>query len=156
MAFARRPLRLRELEEFICMISSENPKVIDYRKRPRNLQTLFAPLIEVETNEEDPLNVFCRLFHSTVKDFLIHNPGVLHDIPGVKVEGELTISRSLISDACLLYLRQDRYSCLLRKVEEDDGQIDWVTASGESMSKHHLLTYAAKYWDKRECHCLDA
>ena len=137
------------------MISSENPKAIDYRKRPRNLQTLFAPFIEVEPNEEDPPNAFCRLFHSTVKDFLIHNPGVLYDRPGVKVEGELTISKSLIADACLLYLRQTRYSCLLRKVEEDDGQIDWVTASGESMSKHQLLTYAAKYWDRRECHCSD-
>ena len=53
------------------------------------------------------------------------------------------MSEMAIADACLLYLSQEKYSQLITK---RTGL--WVTASGEDLSNHHLLTYSAKYWDK--------
>ena len=148
VAFAKRPLRLSELYELICIYSSENPKAIDLRKKPGNIEKLFnVPLIELQQDPRAPTNPLCRLPHSTVKDFLLDNPNVLDHHP---------IDPWIIARACLLYLSQDRYAGLLHASQPqaasgDQGEARWFTVGAvqEDIADHQLLTYAAKYWDKR-------
>jgi hypothetical protein len=44
---------------------------------------------------------------------------------------------------CLKYLSQARYQKLLERSGDT-----FVDMSGDDYSKYHLLSYAAKYWDK--------
>ncbi|KAI9713539.1 MAG: hypothetical protein M1820_000921 [Bogoriella megaspora] len=155
VAFAKVPLRLEEIEELICMNSSANSTTIDRTKRLVRLPQLFAPLIEVreycyEKHSSISKDLTCHLFHSSVKDFLIQNPRVVQDREDVKEDQCLLITNDAISKACISYLSQDRFAALLRKAALEDGTKSWITASGESINDHKLLTYAAKYWDKRE------
>ena len=102
---------------------------------------MFAPLIETQEDPDNQGERFCYLFHSTVRDFLINDPTTfLQESPSPAI---LPITESTIANACLLYLSQDRYSQLLTRETEQ-----WMTTSKDDIKDHHLLTYAAKYWDK--------
>lgn len=48
-----------------------------------------------------------------------------------------------MANICLKYLLQPRYRRLLTKKGET-----FVDLGGEDIMDHHLLSYAAKYWDK--------
>ena len=103
------------------------------------LGKLVSPLIEIEQNSDDVDNRICRLYHSTVYDFLRRNRDVLcasnNEAP--------CISPRVVAEACLLYLSQPCYSQPL--VKRDD---DWYDTNDSSVSHHKFLTYSAKYWDK--------
>ena len=82
----------------------------------------------------------CRLFHSTLRTFLIDHPDIFND--GRHPDAQ--INSQVIFDACLLYLSQDRYKKPLVKTEADG----WVDSSGKPTNDHHFLLYSAKYWNK--------
>jgi hypothetical protein len=142
IAFARRPLQLKEIREAIGLLQTNNPGFPDANDMPftRSLRKLFAPLIEIHSGSNDLDECTCRLFHSTVRDFLLKYPEVLNDGTG---GFNLRISPYMIFNACLLYLSQARYQKLLVRTDSR-----WVDASGESVDRHHFLLYSAKYWDK--------
>ncbi|KAJ6543109.1 hypothetical protein B0H19DRAFT_957631, partial [Mycena capillaripes] len=145
VAFARRPLRMRELCEAVGLLQSKNPRSLNRADMPfgSRLRKLLPPFIETRQDTADPDDCTCTLSHSTVLHFILHNPDVLQNglqNPAV----DLAITPDVIANACLLYLSQTRYSRLLRK--RDTGK--WVDASGESIDRHHFLLYSAKYWDK--------
>lgn len=125
------------------MITSDSPRSLQNRNIPwrQAVEKVLAPLIETQEDPENQGECFCYLFHSTVKDFLISNQGIFQQDPpkpAIHAISELTIA-----NACLLYLSQNRYSQILTK---EGGH--WVTNSKDNVEDHHLLTYAAKYWDK--------
>lgn len=125
------------------MISSDSPRSLQNRNIPwrQAVEKVLAPLIETQEDPENQGESFCCLFHSTVKNFLISNQGIFQQEspkPAIHAISELTIA-----NACLLYLSQDRYS----KILTNEGG-HWVTNSKDNIEDHHLLTYAAKYWDK--------
>ena len=142
IVFARRPLRVKEVREAIGLLQSRNPGSPDAADLPftRSLRKLFAPLIEIQGGCDDLDDCTCRLFHSTVRDFLLKYPEIFHDGTGGP---DLQISPYVIFNACLLYLSQARYQKLLVRSDAR-----WVDASGDSVECHHLLLYSAKYWDK--------
>ncbi|KAI1371956.1 hypothetical protein F4677DRAFT_463696 [Hypoxylon crocopeplum] len=135
VAFARRPLRLRELEEAMAMVvSNDTGENLNHRNKPWNIDNIFYPLIEKIPNRDEPANPFCHITHSSVKDYLIQNPSALQQADG----RQHRIGEHLIAEACLRYLMQKCYSEPFRST--------W--AINEAIGGHHLLTYAAKYWDK--------
>ncbi|EQB48610.1 hypothetical protein CGLO_12147 [Colletotrichum gloeosporioides Cg-14] len=146
VAFARRPLRLYELQEAMTMALSDYGNNLDPRKAPRNLQVLFAPLVEIQNDPKDPENPVCRLCHSTVQEFLIANPDVLRGRASNDVAFKHMIAPSQVGDVCLRYLSQSRYSAL---VDLPPGTCDAPpTILYDDVQKHGLLPYSAKYWDR--------
>lgn len=134
VAFAKRPLRLQELEEAMSLLFPHVPGGnIDKLNKPRRLENMFYPLIEKSHGYEqsDPL---IQLTHASVKDFLVKNPCVLQ----ASTEQQYRICEHHIADACLHYLMQKRY---LEPFENYE-------AMTQTIQTHHLLTYAAKYWDR--------
>ena len=93
----------------------------------------------------------CRLYHSTLFDFLRRHADILcedgDDEAGKPTNEEqrpmFQVCPLRIADACLRYLTQDRYSRLLRQQGDT-----WIDANGQSVSEHLFLTYSAKNWDK--------
>lgn len=143
IACARRPLRVKELREAVGLLRSKtplSPKATDMPFLDR-LRLLFPPMIEVQQglSEDDIADGTCRLFHSTVREFLVRNPQVLGE--------HLPISESIIADACLGYLSQSRYSQLLTPSDTE-----WLDNQGQTVEQHYFLRYAAKYWDKHLDH----
>ena len=100
-------------------------------------------MIEVRDCSDTIEDCHCRLFHSTVKDFLIKNPRVISDLDGNDESIDLLISPDVIATTCLRYLAQNRYSSLLIRKG-----VEWLDKAGQSVDEHHLLGYSAKYWDK--------
>ncbi|KAJ7762426.1 hypothetical protein DFH07DRAFT_411026 [Mycena maculata] len=146
VAFARRPLRMIEVREAVGLLLSRNPLSLDSADMPfiSRLRTLFPPLIWLqEDGRTIPDECTCHLFNSTVRDFLLRNPGVLQSGMAGNPESGLLINEDVIANACMLYLCQTRYARPLRK--RDDR---WTDGSGESVDHHQFLLYAAKYWDK--------
>ncbi|KAJ6601324.1 hypothetical protein DFH09DRAFT_560440 [Mycena vulgaris] len=143
VAFARRPLRMRELREAVGLLQSPNPRSLDPGDMPfpSSLRTLLPPLIEMqEEGCTDPDDFICRLFHSTLRDFLSKNPTILQrNDPAAG----LLVNPDVIATACLLYLAQARYARPLKK-----HGARWVDAAGASVDRHQFHPYAAKYWDK--------
>ncbi|KAF8522855.1 hypothetical protein JB92DRAFT_2886428 [Gautieria morchelliformis] len=139
VAFARRPLRVKELREAVGLLQSETPHSPKAGDRPliRRLRQLFAPMIEVQIggSDDDFDDSPCRLFHSTVRDFLMQNSYILGQ--------NLPITQRIIADACLGYLSQSRYAELLTVSGEE-----WCDIRGENVDHHQFLRYAAKYWGK--------
>ena len=77
----------------------------------------------------------------TVKSFLCDNPDILCQDQST---GNIhPISEAVISNACLRYLRQQRYGQSLVRASGD-----WITRSGEKVEDHHFLMYSAKYWNR--------
>ncbi|KAJ7508570.1 hypothetical protein B0H11DRAFT_1965696 [Mycena galericulata] len=146
VAFARRPLRVVEVREAVGLLLSKNPLSLNPDDMPfiSLLRKLLPPLIEFQQDGcPDTDDCTCRLFHSTVRDFLFKNPGVLQSGMTGDPVPDLLITRDVIANACLLYLCQTRFARPLRKRDAR-----WVDASGESIDRHQFLVYAAKYWDK--------
>lgn len=145
IAFARRPLKMRELREAVGLLQSEDSRSLDPADMPfiPRLRKLFAPLIEVQEGcDEDDCT--CRLFHSTVRDFLLIHPDILRsNLSSKHKTADLRITPYVLADVCLLYLSQARYDQLL---EMRDAR--WVDNSGEPVDRHQFLLYSAKYWDK--------
>jgi hypothetical protein len=82
----------------------------------------------------------CTLTHATVRTFLLRQMSDAADEGGPRV---LRTVPDTLADICLKYLMQPRFAGLLTKngdVLEDSLSVD--------IDKHHLLPYAAKYWDK--------
>ncbi|CAK5262530.1 unnamed protein product [Mycena citricolor] len=150
VAFARRPLRMLELREAVGLLQSKNPLVLEQDSLPftKHLRTLLSPLIEMQPagHEDDPDDYTCRLFHSTLRDFLLRNPTILQ--PVANDAKDLVIDQRVIARTCLMYLFQTRYTHLLRKT---DGH--WVDAQGIPAHQHQFHLYAAKYWDKHLSEC---
>ncbi|KAF8521950.1 hypothetical protein BU17DRAFT_45376 [Hysterangium stoloniferum] len=142
IAYARRPLRLKELREAIGILQSSNPASLEDADLPftRSVRKLFAPLIQIQNDSDDLEECTCRLFHSTVREFLYKNPDVLSE---GTAGSNLRITPYLIFNACLLYLSQARYKQLL--VRSDTR---WMDSAGLSVDRHPFLFYSAKYWDK--------
>lgn len=84
---------------------------LDPSMSPMALQRLFSGLIEMQDDAHgDPDNPFCRLCHSTLREFLEDNPAILYlDSPSKTHSMPYTITHSVIGDLCLRYLSLDRY-----------------------------------------------
>lgn len=143
VVFAKRPLLLQELSEAVGMTYTKQESDLDSSKEPfkRRLKALCAPLIDVAESGQQTV---CTLTHSTVQSFLLKHPQILQQrdnaaqpltVPMID-EGEMAF-------ACLKYLSQPRYRDVL--VRSGDS---FITSSGEDVAKHHMLSYAAKYWDR--------
>ncbi|KAL8686929.1 MAG: hypothetical protein Q9218_006759, partial [Villophora microphyllina] len=143
VVFAKRPLLLQELSEAVGMTYTNQESNLDSSKEPfkRRLKALCAPLIDVSDHGQD--NV-CTLTHSTVQSFLLKRPQILqlHDGTAQPLT-VLMIDEGEMALACLKYLSQPRYCDVLVR---SGGS--FTTSSGEDVAKHHLLSYAAKYWDR--------
>ncbi|KAJ3892676.1 hypothetical protein GG344DRAFT_44866 [Lentinula edodes] len=140
IAFARRPLRMSELREAIGILSIDTPTSLSSRHIPfePHLRKLFAPLIQIIPIAESE-DYTCRLFHSTVRDFLRKYGGKVFP----EFSSGLVVSPGISAQACLAYLRQQRYSLTLRHEDEL-----WLDFNGKAVKEHSFLLYAAKYWDK--------
>ncbi|KAL4914739.1 hypothetical protein BDW62DRAFT_189997 [Aspergillus aurantiobrunneus] len=142
VCFSRRLVSLSELSDAIGVIRNPNAssKAELERRRPRLklIQNLLSPLI-VEEKGSHWTEKRCRLFHSTVKEFIKNNPTILSE--GEEDVHNVTIDPSILADLCLQYLSQPRYSTLLEKVDNV-----WRLSCGDSPDKDAFLRYSAKYW----------
>lgn len=173
VTFARWPLKIGEIQEAVAILRSGGGRLNDSQKPflPA-LFELFSPLIEVlEVQQEhgsdgiedseskppserhetdDSLSKTCRLFHSTLFDFLQRHADLLYE-EGKEAENskrnenrpEFRVCQLRIADACLLYLSQVTYSRPLRRSDDI-----WVDMNNVPVSEHYFLTYSAKNWDK--------
>ncbi|OAX38625.1 hypothetical protein K503DRAFT_866020 [Rhizopogon vinicolor AM-OR11-026] len=148
IVFARRPLRLSELQEAIWCLNSKSSGYLNPEDKPflKQLHEVSQPLIEMTkvtgpqvTDGQEEYT--CRLFHSTLRDFLVEHPNILSEAGDPLTD--LHISSHVAVEACLLYLCQARYAGLLVRQE---GR--WIDATGDSVDNQNFLVYAAKYWDK--------
>ncbi|KAF7344585.1 hypothetical protein MSAN_01940600 [Mycena sanguinolenta] len=145
VAFARRPLRIGEVCEAVGLMRGKNPRSLRAEDMPfpSSLRALLPPLMEFpQEGCSKPDECICRLFHSTVREFLLRNPAVLRS--GLDDTSDVLITPDVIGNACLLYLSQSRYSRLLTRNNDSD----WVDASNKPVDQHQFHVYAAKYWDK--------
>lgn len=166
VTFARRPLKVVEIQEALAILRSPAGSLEDSRKPFLTaLLELFSPFIEVQNDSNTSLDQkfeeseaythsdfvtlasSCRLFHSSLFDFLRRHADVIcendeGDEEKPKQSG-FRVCPLRIADACLLYLTQARYSTLLRRSGDD-----WVDTNGQAVSEHQFLTYSAKNWDK--------
>jgi len=145
IAFARRPLRLREVREAMTLALSDPDDGLDPLKTPMTLQRLFTPLIEIQHDPFEPQNPFCRLCHFTVQEFLAGNPNILHIVsPSKSFQAAYAISRARIGDLCLRYLSLTRYATPL---DVSNGECrELSTFQTDEFKEHSLLPYCAKFW----------
>ncbi|KAL1388065.1 hypothetical protein HDK64DRAFT_329208 [Phyllosticta capitalensis] len=165
LTFARRPLRVGELQEALSIVDAswvdrENGSCENLRARIMIRQQhithrckLFVEFIESRT---DPDDGYMQLSHASVFEFLrgsmdseaaeMHksqhgsaNSARLPSSPDLPVVRGL-----LIADACLKYLSQRRYARPLRKRSSAD--FETSTSPPEDVRHHKFLRYAAKYW----------
>ena len=136
---------MTELREAIGILSSGDSKSLRARSVPwrQSIEKLFCPLIETQTDPENPKDCFCILFHSTVKAFLQDNADIFCHGHDDSSSGIYLISEVALGNACLKYLTQSKYAQALLRIGGH-----WVTDSGENVRDHHFLTYSAKYWDR--------
>lgn len=141
IAYARRPLQLEELCEAVGISNMEYNEDMSHRQKlfQSRVIDLCAPLVETETVGP---RIVCTLSHSSVRNYLLKNPQILSTNVGGNSQ-KYTISNKELAAACLKYLLQPRYQQLLVKSGDS-----FETSSGEDIFEHHLLNYAAKYWDK--------
>ncbi|KAK2012798.1 hypothetical protein LZ32DRAFT_677075 [Colletotrichum eremochloae] len=130
----------------MTMALSDSGKDLDPRKAPRNIQRLFAPLVEMQNDPNEPENPICRLCHSTVYEFLAANPDVLRARTSNQAAFKYMIAPSQVGDVFLRYLSQSRYSNL---VDLSPSKCDALPVIlYDDVQKHGLLPYSAKYWDR--------
>ncbi|KAF8998717.1 hypothetical protein BDQ17DRAFT_1328707 [Cyathus striatus] len=144
IVYARRPLRFAEIFEAVWCLNSRSKEIMDPNDQTfkSSLNRIFEPCIEKisqgkDTDNDD--NHTCHLIHSTLRTFLLENPNILCE----ELQGTPFICPQILAEACLTYLRQERYSELL-KIQDNT----WVDRNSCPVKDHHLLVYAAKYWDK--------
>lgn len=146
VAFARRPRRLREIQEAMTLSLSDSTRDFDPSMSPMALRRLFSGLIEMQDDPAgDPDNPLCRLCHSTLREFLEENAAILYlDSPNRTHSLTYTISRSAIGDLCLRYMSLDRYRELLNVTQTNLVEASFLQP-GDSFD-HALLPYCAKFW----------
>lgn len=107
----------------------------------RKVTTLCQPLVRVQDTETPHGTVTtCTLTHSTVRNFLLKRA----QDDGTEDDREtLRIVPDTLADICLKYLMQPRFAALLKR----EGHV-FKDELDEDIDSHHLLPYAAKYWDK--------
>ncbi len=165
VTFARRPLTIGEISEAVTILRSPSGRLEEAHKPylPKLLD-LLPPLLEVHggsdsTIGEDAtddvrtlLSKTCRLYHSTVFDYLRRKAKIICESEDNAEEpspsgSDFRVCPLRIADACLRYLTQVRYSKLLQRRQDI-----WVDADGQSVSaeaaERTFLTYSAKNWDK--------
>jgi hypothetical protein len=130
----------------MTLAMSDPSKGLDPLKVPMSLQRLFAPLIKMEKDPNDPENPLCRLCHATVHEFLTTNPDVLCVDSSSHAPFTYTISSAQVGDLCLRYLTQQRYSTLIQPPpnHSHESLVFW----GDENRQHVLVPYCAKYWDR--------
>ncbi|KAK1236510.1 hypothetical protein PQX77_000239, partial [Marasmius sp. AFHP31] len=135
--FARRPLRIEEIREAIWLLQSKSPSKpsTDDKPFPGRLTEMFFPLIQTDEENAAYVDRRCRIMHSSVRDFLLRHPDV--------ISPDLLISPRDMAEACMLYLKQTRYSQILRKEQNR-----WYDMTGEPVDQHQFISYAAKYWHR--------
>lgn len=105
------------------------------------LSKLCEPLIQVQDiRSGHRVYTTCTLTHSSVHEFLKSRPEVLSAPPRLDA---CHIESKVLASVCLKYLSQPRYGKLLRKREDT-----FIDLNDEDFMEQHLLSYAAKYWDK--------
>ena len=144
--FAHRPLRLRELRDALGILECPNPSLLQQDDLPfiSLMRSLCRPLIEIQEidyeESHDTDDGICHIFHSTLHNFLINNPDILSNRSGIQ---NLRIGPEHMFEACVRYLRQERYRTPLSKENEL-----WVDKTGSSIDTQYFLIYAAKYWHR--------
>lgn len=132
--YAKRPLLLNELCEAPAVVSTDGRKNADSSQKlfKSKLPNLCEPLIQIQDVRSGQTTVAtCTLTHSSVHEYLVSNPQILSASPGV---GACSIESTVLAN---VYLR------LLRKSGDT-----FIDSDNEDIVEHHLLSYAAKYWDK--------
>lgn len=139
LTFARRPLKMKEVEEALAILDKpfHNVALSEFycedlipddieRLDGNEIQHQCTPFITFTPHKEESKDGYLRLSHVSVFEFL-------HQLASSPVyeEEELRISPNVMSDACLKYLSQKRYS---RRMEASQTE--------------GFLSYAAKYWNR--------
>ncbi|PWY68963.1 hypothetical protein BO94DRAFT_299499 [Aspergillus sclerotioniger CBS 115572] len=141
---AKRPLRLDELCECTAMVKGQEGQNIDKSQKilkKGKVLELCQPLVQVhETDGPDGQISICTLTHGSVKSFLLKNPEIL--TPNSNPPA-YALTNNVLADICQKYLLQPRYRQILVQKGET-----FVDSDGDDILSHHLLSYAAKYWDK--------
>lgn len=102
---------------------------------------LCQPLVQIHESDGPAGTIsICTLTHGSVKSFLLKNPEILAKNSNPPA---YALTNDVLADICRKYLLQPRYQQLLTR----DGET-FVDYEGEDIFNHHLLSYAAKYWDK--------
>lgn len=152
VAFARRQLRLEELQVAAAILASRGKKKKGAPDAPCLISTLplktflarYTILVEVDGKTSDPTpNDTCRLVHSSVLEFLDENPAILDKD---SKDHQLHISRFALANACLIYLAHPIYNKVLQKQNLPDGTYTWVGSTGATIDKQVFSQYAVKYW----------
>lgn len=142
VVYAKRPLLLEELCEAIgtCRVNyGDDMKQGEALFKSKVLE-LCSPLVQIQ--ETGPQSI-CSLIHASVRSFLVTKPRILYDEKQDGCVGDFRITNDELASICFKYLIQPRYKQLLKKQNDT-----FVTSAGEDINGHHLLSYAAKYWDK--------
>ncbi|TGO40704.1 hypothetical protein BHYA_0033g00580 [Botrytis hyacinthi] len=142
IVFARRPLRLDELCESIAILDASDCDNVDKSQRLFRSMALklCEPLVQIEDLDTAHGKIStCTLTHGSVRQFLLKHPQCLSKSETLACE----ITQEVMANVCLKYLWQSRYQRLL--IQHKDTFEDYT---GEDVMEHHLLSYAAKYWDK--------
>ncbi|KAM0160095.1 hypothetical protein ACHAQE_004710 [Botrytis cinerea] len=142
IVYARRPLRLDELCESIAILGASDCDNVDKSQRLFRSMALklCEPLIQIEDIDTAHGKIStCTLTHGSVRQFLVKHPKCLSRSEPLACE----ITEEVMANICLKYLWQSRYQRLL--IQSKDTFEDYT---GEDVMEHHLLSYAAKYWDK--------
>ncbi|PYI00733.1 hypothetical protein BO78DRAFT_434188 [Aspergillus sclerotiicarbonarius CBS 121057] len=141
---AKRPLRLDELCECTAMVQGREGQNIDRSQKilkKSKVLELCQPLVQVqETEGPDGKVAICTLTHGSVKSFLLKNSEMLIHNSNPPA---YALTNDVLANICQRYLLQPRYRQLL--VQEGETFVD---CDGDDILNHHLLSYAAKYWDK--------
>lgn len=174
VAFAQWPLTVNQVQEAVSALRSDGSSRKDSAKQTVFMDALlesFYPLIELQSNinpsAEDDVedasntesihkNKICRLFHSTLFDFLQQNTDVYSDSDDrvkQKTEdyedfkkgdvAELHVSSLRVAEACILYMLQDKYRQPLRKRNDS-----WINGDSQpvAFSEGTFLLYAVRTW----------
>ncbi|GFN16881.1 vegetative incompatibility protein HET-E-1 [Aspergillus tubingensis] len=140
---AKRPLRLDELCECTAMVKGIEGQNIDRSQKIKKSKVLelCQPLVQIHESDGPAGTIsICTLTHGSVKNFLLKNPGILANNSKPPA---YALTNDVLANVCLKYLLQPRYQQLLTREGET-----FVDCDGEDILNHHLLSYAAKYWDK--------
>ncbi|KAJ5970417.1 uncharacterized protein N7479_000335 [Penicillium vulpinum] len=141
---AKRPLRLDELCECTAMVKGYEGHDIDRSQKivkKSKILELCQPLVQVhETEGPEGKIAICTLTHGSVKSFLLKNSEILI---GNSNPPAYSLTNDVMANICQKYLLQPRYQRLLARKGET-----FVDCVEDDIMNHHLLSYAAKYWDK--------
>lgn len=104
------------------------------------MSKLCQPLVRIQDiTTNHGVVTTCTLAHATVRKFLVKRA----QNPEAQDDTTLRVVPDTLASICLKYLMQSRFAGLLRK----DGET-FKDELEEDIVNHHLLSYAAKYWDK--------